>query len=196
MKVYVDGVQLAEPGETLGAALESARAQAGDRLIVEVTADGRPVPADHLDAPPGDAPYASEVHLTTADGAAMARYTMDEMATTLRASGPRHAEAAERLQQGDTVAAMELMGGLLDTWRQVAQTVGLVRQLDAETGASIASDEAIERLNGQLGALRQALMSEDWSGLADVLAYDMPGLVEEWSGLLSHGAQGSDGLQH
>jgi hypothetical protein len=179
MKVYLDGTPLTDPGETLGQVLDAARGSAGERLIVEVLADGTPVPAEHIRTPPPDAPYASEMHLTTADPGMMLRFTMQEVADALDRSAAAHEQTAELLQQGDTVNAMQHMGALLEVWGQLTHTVNIVRELTE--GSDIAPDAEVAQLNTHLQQLKEALTSEDLSGLADVLAYDMPPLAQAWA---------------
>lgn len=197
MKVYLDDEPLAGAGESLTAALEAGREAAGSggRVIVEVWADGAPAPEDDLANPPAREPYAVELKLVSAEPASVVADAFSLAAEALDEARRLQQAAAESLQTGETSEAMQSLRGALEVWEQVRRSVtdgcallgvGPGEACDAAgSGADGAGlEELVAALMGRLLDIKRAVASEDWSGLADVLAYDLDDEAVRWSAML------------
>lgn len=186
MRVYLDDRLLEGAGSTLGAALETARAGAKGRLIVDVLADGRPVPSEHLDNPPAHSPYAGELRLATADPRALASRALREAREELHRSGAAHTTAGELVQSGKTQQALESLVTALSAWETVQRTASACIAIDSLLAP--ASRSSVESASGELTKhleqIKRSLNGGDWSTLADVLLYDSGALIGRWTTLL------------
>lgn len=199
MQVYLDGTRLAVPGDTLGEAIDAALAIAGNRMVVEALADGRPVPLEHFDSPPATSPYATELRFRSADPEAIARVALHEAADTLDQVRQIQAEAANQVRAGHVDQALRTLAGALEGWSQVRSAVELMSKSDlplAQTrrGADESLDVQLKGLAAALSELRRTIAEADWSALGDVLAYDMEERAEISGRLLRAAAARSAGV--
>lgn len=196
MRTLLDGQPVPDAGSTLGSALDAVRTRVGERIVIEATADGLPVPPEHLDHPPASHPYAAELAFRTADPALVAIEALHEARQTLDELAPRHTEAADLIQSGKTDQALDVLSHLLRGWTELHRTAALVTATarcaspasGQATGAAI--EPAAAELAGLLSEIKTALGAQDWPGLSDTLAYDMQPLVERWRTALVAMAQG------
>lgn len=178
MLVSIDGRPLRCPADTLSAALICARDAAGDRLIVQIRADGFEIPSTDLDEPPSRAPYATRIDFTTADAGELLAGMLQDAAGALDIIAPVHARAADEIRGGRLDQAMHSLGEVLRTWAEVRSAMELAsRTGNGRAGVTEQStDQLVPVLNGladRLAEIKRTLVSSDWSSLADVLAYDM-----------------------
>lgn len=193
MRLYLDNEQIESAGQTLGEALRAgvAVAERRGRIVVEVQADGAAVPEGHLASPPGVAPYAEEIRLVSAEPRALVRTTLLEAADALDRCRAEQTRVAELLQVGKTVEAMDALSGIVGTWEAVRQAVQHGCTLLAVTperamAAEGAGGNPLSTLATLLGAAKRAIAVEDWTSLADVLAYDLADEAARWrTGLVS-----------
>jgi hypothetical protein len=188
MDIFLDDRMLDSSATTLPAAIADAMGQAGDRLIIEVTADGAPIPPEHLEHPPTDEPYAGELRFVSADSLSLVRLTLHEAADSLDAALPEHVAIAEMFQVGDSVEALSKLTELLQVWIRIDQALNACRKV-AGIGLSdpALADEfnaAADELAPRLAEIRDAVQAQDFTAAADVLAYDLPEHGERWVELL------------
>lgn len=196
MRVYLDGDLIDDAGSTLERAIASARAKAGTRMLVQALADGAPIPAAHLDQPPGDSPYARELRFASADSSILLMDTLRDTAEALVDVREMQSRAAELLQSGKVDEAVRDVGEILETWRAVKDAIVLVLQAspsDRYHGSEKQElSEAVAALASALGEIKRAMSVQDWASLGDSLAYDMQDHAERcrtW--LLKAGAKRS-----
>lgn len=192
MRVYMDGRELECASGTLEAALAAGRRAAGDRLIIEVRADGFEVPATDIDDPPTRAPYASRLDFTSSDTDELVRGVLADATDALDAVGSRHARAAEQIRGGQIDQALLTLGEVLRTWAEVRSAMELASQLKSPASGPAAENRAqltpvLAGLAERLAEVKRSLVASDWSSLADVLAYDMEGEVARCRGWLASG---------
>lgn len=187
-KILLDetAIELAEP--TLASALREgvAKAEAAGRIVVEVHADGVALGADDLEEPSELPLEAVELKLTTADPVALVAVTLQDAADALLESGPLHTRAAELVQTGEQQKAAEELTTVLGVWQAAQQAV--------EHGSALVGTDLVAGIDGfqdfktalaqQLSELQQALTTEDWSTVADVLAYDLVPQTEKFAEVL------------
>jgi len=196
MQVFVDDmpVEVSEP--TLAAALAAGVEQTrpDGRVIVEVWADGSLVSDEDLNRPPERAPFADEVRLVSAEPKALVKTVLFEVRDRLEEAQTTQRRAARMLQTGDVASAMDELSTVLAAWENVRRAVqDGCALLDVpiepqEGGASTGTpgEDAgvtaglIDDLSTNLEEVKRALAEEDWSALADVLAYDMDEQAEDW----------------
>ena len=189
MLIFIDNQPLATPAPltTLGAALAAVRERAGDRLVVEVEADGSPVPGEDLSQPPSTSPYAGVLRFKTADATTLLRDSLMYASGAVRDLRPRQIAAAELIQASHTSEAMAALTEVLSCWEQAKQVIQLAGSLGVAVPAGLGDAEitrAVTELGRSLEEIRRSLRDQDWSSLSDVLAYDMPGLSDRWGTML------------
>ena len=176
-------------------AAAAAIAQEQGRIIVEVMVDGRQWMTDDSQSPSDTsnivAESPTEVRLTSADPAELMNEIYTDASSALSDADQLQREAAELLQAGHTLEAMQKLGDAVSIWISVQQAVSMGAQLKGELnrpdiGAipEQAIATAVEQLNGKLGEVRAALQRSDTVALADSLLYDLPDVVQQWRNLL------------
>jgi hypothetical protein len=209
MRLLLDNQPIPCDRPTLAAALDAGRAaaQLRGRVIIEVSLDGQPVTDKALDAPEAlDLPDA-EVRLISADAGALVRSTLLEVADSMHAARHDQAAAAHALQLGKIEDAFQHIAAALGAWESVREVVvngAALLNIPLDTlrvrvapasdgpdpaptgkpGAELAVAGAVESLTRHLQELKRAMQDRDWTGLADVLAYDMQDLAETWRSIL------------
>lgn len=194
MRIYLDDQLIDDAGTTLGKALETAAAKAGDRLLIGLTADGAPVSDQHLADPPLTEPFAAELRFTSADPVSLVRVTLLEAADSLEASKEKQAAIAQQIQLGELSRAMPELSNVLDIWQQVEQCITLSRQVNGIELGHVNGEATFEQLaahlSTRLGEIRDAINARDLASLADILAYDMDAQADAWTGVLRDLAEG------
>ncbi|MBL8747240.1 MAG: hypothetical protein JNK58_12905 [Phycisphaerae bacterium] len=177
MRVYLDGRLIDESGSTLDRAIHVARSHAGNRMLVQALADGKPVPAADLDHPPPNCPYASELAFASADPSGLLADVLDDAASLLIEVKERQKAAAELLQSGKIDEAVAGIGEILETWRTVKESIVLALRAGPAGGYHDRGEQelspTIEGLASALGEIKRAMSEQDWASLSDCLAYDM-----------------------
>lgn len=195
MQVYLDRQPLnAEAGspETLAewAAYASQQAQAQNRVVVGICCDGRAVQASELEALlDHEASQFQRVDFSTCQTTALASAALAQAAELLGQLSASEASVAGLLNQGQTDKAIEVLQTTFFGWNQVHQAVAKSSQLlnwplDEMTLDDKPITAVFEQLAGLLGEVRQALESQDYVLLADLLQYEFGPITAKWQGLL------------
>jgi hypothetical protein len=196
MRVVIDGCaaprELSGNEATLVAALATAREQAGERFIVEVLADGIPVPAKDLESPPDFAPYAEEVRFHTVDRDDVIREALESVEAALADLGKQQEEVAALLQTGRSAEALNELSLVLGTWDSVQQLAATLATLESGTPHTQEREDAAVLLGGAsqdllriMHGVKQAVLGTDWSTLSDILSYDLLDLAAQWQDALN-----------
>lgn len=190
MQVLLDGRPIEASGNTLAAALEAGRSASAAlrRVIIEVIADGQPVPDARLTHPPKDDPFAETIEMRTASPVDLVRTTLHESADALEEAKKQQVVASDLILEAKTSEAMEKLGEALRLWtaiqRAVTDSCALFSSPElAETIGSEPSvdPELISELATNLGLVHNALERRDWSELSDLLAFELEELTQKWS---------------
>lgn len=200
MQVFLDGKPLALEHATLKTALRagSDEAERRGRVVVEVYVDGTMVSDTILSDPPDQA-LGSEMRLVSVEPKLLVRETLLDAADALDKARQEQSDAAEQIQCGRIEAAMPLMQNAILKWQAVRDAVEksaslldipLDSSIDSGRGGTLTLSEVVEGLAASLTEVRRTLEAEDWSGLADLLAYDMSEQVKSWQSMLRSLADG------
>lgn len=190
MQVLLDGRPIEASGNTLADALEAGRSASAAlrRVIIEVIADGQPVPDARLTHPPKDDPFAETIEMRTASPVDLVRTTLHESADALEEAKKQQVVASDLILEAKTSEAMEKLGEALRLWtaiqRAVTDSCALFSSPElAETIGSEPSvdPELISELASNLGLVHNALERRDWSELSDLLAFELEELTQKWS---------------
>lgn len=196
MRAYLDDAPLQCERDTLRAAFDAALARAHEagRLVVDVLADGEPIAHDTLRDPP-DHPTDAEIRFITADASEMVVRVLKEASDAARQVGVEQAEVATHLHAGRRDEARESLERVVLIWQAITQAVARAGELlgiplaheDLGNGATL--EDALQALKVDLQAVIDALSSEDWTGLADAVEYDLATHSQRWEELLMSAAQ-------
>lgn len=202
MQVFLDEELIASDASTLEDGLRAGRDAAGakGRVLVEATLDGEVVPVERLMEPGNDAGapaehVARELRFVSADPRALVRSTLLETCDALEASRKDHAEAAELIQTGEIEPALLRLSAAMGAWENVRRVVADGPALLGQDPASMRIpapggagerplSEDIDALASHLTEVKRAMQAADWSGLSDVLAYDLDGQIDRWREIL------------
>lgn len=187
MQAFLDDHPLSTDRPTLAAALRAAshEAKRHGRIVVEVFVDGQQAADDLLERPP-DEPMSGEVRLVSVDPRSLVRETLQDCVQALETANQEQLRCAEFIQSGRTEDALSPLSHAVETWQAVRDALERGSALllgSASLDASLLGN-LLEALAVRLEEIRSALAREDWSALADVLAYDMPEQVERWKSAL------------
>ena len=192
MRVYLDENEIAVSRPTFAAAVAEVRqlAEARQRVIVEATLDGLAVPDDALMNPPDDEYPDSELRFVSDEPLELVRRTLGQVAESLDGTKKQQALAAELIQTGKLDDAMQSLSVSLNSWTQVQQVVTngvllLGLSLDDLKVNQTPVSRSVDALAGHLGELKRAIGAQDWSGLADALAFDMQEQADSWKRVLN-----------
>lgn len=183
MRVFLDGRELVGAGETLAFAIESARRESKGRLIIEACADGETIAETDLEEPPQRTPYAEVLEFFSADVRDLVSQTLSDAAQALADLDPMHQEAAAHVQAGRIGPGLESVLRVLQSWGAVRRALELASQASASAGYDLEIEggelaPVLATLAERLTEMKRAIARQDWSSLADVLAYDMGGQAE------------------
>lgn len=199
MPVLLDDapLDLTGPPPTLAGALDAARAAAESRrrVITDILLDGRPVTDDVLDPTPQAAPLApgADLRFITADPIDLVQASLRDAADALDSMNEHQLAAAESIQTGQFDKAMPLLSDAFSTWdtaRKVLTDGCSLLGLNPETlavevqGSAVPIAGAIRTLLLRLTEIKRCLTAQDWCGLSDTLAYDLPADADLWRQLL------------
>jgi hypothetical protein len=195
MQITLDAETLSTT-DSIESALDAARerAEASGRLIVEIHADGAPIADELLDNPPSDSQGISELHFVSVDPKEFMLQTLSDTRESLAGTKAEQTIAAGLVQSGKLTEAIESLGSILEGWhaaRDVVDQLSALAQIDLNT-LQIDDTSGAECINGltqTLGEVRDAVTSEDWSSLGDLLEYDLDQQASAWMSLI-------DALEH
>jgi hypothetical protein len=177
MDVILDGSRIDAAGTTLASALDAARKRAGERLIVRATADGVAIAPSDLDHPPATDPYASRLEFTSAERDLLLKEAGRDAAEALDALRERQSAASELLQQGKVHEAVGQVAEIVTQWSVVRQAILLTLRASPEDRYHDADraelNSVLTGLASSLKEIKRAISHQDWSGLGDVLAWDL-----------------------
>lgn len=194
MHVFLDNKALrSQP--TFAAALRSGvdEASRGGRVVVEALLDGSAVAESILEHPPEES-LGEELRLTSVDPGALVRVTLTDAADALEKAADDQRRCAELIQSGKVEDAMSPLSSALQTWQVVREAIdksaALVHMpLEAmELPGGVRGPDhlltLIADLTSRLQEVKRSLSTQDWSALADVLAYDLTDEVQRWTTML------------
>lgn len=195
MQVLLDGQPIRVDDPTLAGAMNAARsaAESRGRVVVEIKADGQPLPSSALENPAGAGPYAS-VQFISADPLSLVSGSLSDGAEALQAVKAVHQAAAASVQAGDTTSGLAQLQEALRTWgavrdlvEQTARLLGLDLATLVIPGAhgEITFDHAVTLMVTRLKEVQGAVQREDWAALSDIVGYDLDALADVWIGLLN-----------
>jgi len=191
MRVLLDDRPLNAGTASIADALAAARADAEGRgrVIVEAVLDGEPLTDDQIAAPQAGSTRDSELRFVSADPAELVSSTLVGVAQSLDDAKADQAATAEHLTLGRMTEAIERLTQALRTWDAARQAVlngtrllGLsVETLRVRTDrGEVPLSDQVRSLTGRLAEVKRAVEAQDWSALADVMAYDLADQADRW----------------
>ncbi|MDX2018497.1 MAG: hypothetical protein SFY95_12770 [Planctomycetota bacterium] len=190
MRVLVDEQAVGSDESSVAGAIRAgvAEAERRGRIIIEAWADGRKMADEELIAPAFHDAGIRELKFISADPRALVRVTLLDAADTLTTIREDQRSASDAILAGKTSEALEALGRCMATWQLVRDSVQ--KGMDAlglsmaDLPGDLAVGPRVADLAFRLGEIRRMLTTQDWSGLADVLAYDMDEQAQAWERLL------------
>ena len=190
MQIWLDAETM-DATDSIEGALAAARerAEQSGRLIVEIHADGSPIPDALLDDPPSESCGIQELRFVTVDPVEFMVQTLRDTRESLDATKAEQTVAAGLIQSGKLSEAIASLGSILEGWQAARDVVDQLSALAEIDLGSLAIDdttgnECINGLSHTLGEIRNAVTNEDWSSLGDLLEYDLDQQASNWMSLV------------
>ena len=168
---------------------------ANERLVVSVTVNGERFVEEGLDQRLA-APVAEQdqINLESYDRTELVADALREMSGRIGEAIPKQTAIAEKLNKGDTPAAIEDIGEFVLLWQTCQKTVVqgcdvLRTDLTANDYQGAALRDHLKDLADKLRDIRDALDASDFVLLADLLHYETPELCRTWQGILNEMAE-------
>jgi len=180
MKVYLDdepfGPEHASFGPALAAGVDEA--QKRGRIVIRAVLDGRELGSKELDQPTAAGIDGSELHMETRPPRDVVLEAIADAQALLATLGDAQREAARAIQAGQVSEGVAGLGEVVSSWQAVQTVVeDSLRILQIPfTSLHLAEGPAQDwasSLSANLTELKRSLEIQDWSALADVLAYDL-----------------------
>lgn len=197
MKVIVDSLVLTDAAGSVADALSAARldAQRRGRVVVEAILDGQTLPDGALSDPSSALSPAKELRFVTADPAELVGSTLRGVASLIGDLKADQSAAASMLMEGKVSEAMDRLHSALRAWQTIRDAVmdgttllGLKTEAISVPGKDATEGPLSERIRSLADCLhevKRSIGAEDWSGLSDVLGYDMQDQADVWEASLS-----------
>jgi len=193
MIVYLDGERIEPDRDTLRGAFESAikQADASGRIVVEIHADGEPIPDEFIADPPESASGFTELRFVSAEPRSMVRTLLLDAADALDTVKSDQQSAAEAIQGGRLDDARKTLERAVGVWSAVitgvhqgSSMVGLDLESVSAGNPPMPYAQHVEQLENELRAVVRMISDEDWSSLSDSLEDELTELTERWRELL------------
>lgn len=192
----IDNEPLTGSPRSIAEALGVARlnAERRGRVVIEALLDGVPLRDVELSDPPTAPRSGGEMRFATADPRELVSATLLGVADSLADVKLEQQQAAELLTMGKMSEAMDHLHHSLRAWEGVRQAVidgTTLMGMSVETLRVPTPDgervmaEQVKSLAGCLGEVKRAFGAEDWSGLADVLGFELQEQAENWRATLA-----------
>lgn len=189
--MVIDNEPLTGSPRSIAEALGAARlnAERRGRVVIEALLDGVPLRDAEISDPSTSPRTGGEMRFATADPRELVSATLLGVADSLEDVKEAQRAAAELLTVGKMSEAMDHLHHSLRAWEGVRQAVidgTTLMGMSVETlrvatpGGERAMAEQVKSLAGCLGEVKRAFGAEDWSGLADMLGYDLQEQAESW----------------
>ena len=186
MSVTVDDEPLS--AESLGLATVGqvlAHLQSRNRLVVHVLIDGHEPDLERMDALRGQPVSDRTVFIETVEPQRIAGEVFDQVESLLVDAEGLRLQAVDHLQAGQHADALKKLGTCFTTWNHAQESVEKVARLLRIDLDRVSLDEGtlqtwLATFAGQLGEIRNALESRDYSHLGDILAYEANDAGDRW----------------
>ncbi|HZW05777.1 MAG TPA: hypothetical protein VFF65_01535 [Phycisphaerales bacterium] len=212
MRAFLDEQSLTIPTAPAGgpatgsvaAAISAAKAAAAakGRVIVDILVDGQRLDDEALDAPSTLPAGDIELKCISADPRQLVADSFSDVARAVDELRPVQREAAEALQTGKLDSAFEGLTAALQVWDAVHRVTeqgpallgANLTSLAAETEGGRAVLEELASLSATLQQVKDAVSTQDWSTLSDLLSHELDEAAGRWSRLLDALAKGAVGF--
>lgn len=190
MKLYLDDQPVATQEPTLASAIRAGTdaAQGQGRIIVRVTLDGDDLSHEDLAEPDELERPDAEIRLTSAEPRFLVAETFQQAAELLDDIKAAQDESARLLQSGELNEALAPLSQALGSWADVGDAFDRSASLLQTPADQLAPDHDVDKivsaLARNLDEIKRCLGQQDWSALADVLAYELDSRVEQWQQML------------
>ena len=204
MDIFVDGQSIdggfVENITTVEQAVQHIQADVcgSDRMVVSLRCDGQAVPAEAMtDTLSRSISSFDRLDIATGTKSSLVIEAMEQASTCLSETEAACRQTAEMLTEGKTAEAAQSLRDCLRVWQQIHEAVAhSIEMLRLDLEQATVNDrpllEIIGRPRDALLQVRDALQSQDYVLLADILQYEFSEVTDCWQaviGRLRHEAE-------
>jgi hypothetical protein len=159
------------------------------RVMIRIELDGVVLEGPTLAHARRDSLGSATLSLITGEIKEISLTLLGKLAALIEWLSPQHRAVAEMLERGQIQQALERLQGILSAWQQIQAAYGnLAKMLGLSLKElpvhDLSGEAVIEEFCKQLGEIQNALASQDFVLLADILQYEMDGAIANWMSLL------------
>ncbi|MBI3834367.1 MAG: hypothetical protein HY287_08575 [Planctomycetes bacterium] len=191
MSLYIDDVELNDDDLAAGSLEEAlrvvqARICAPGHVVVAVHCDGATVPPNAMTDTLKRPVFSFErLDVYTGTKESLVIDAMSQAAASLEATESKAQDIAHRLTAGSSAEAIAVLADSLRVWQQIHQAIGqsiVMLGLNPETIQirDVPLADALDRPRSVLVQIKQALQSQDYVLLADLLQYEFSDVTDLW----------------
>lgn len=186
MSVTVDDEPLAADSlglSTVGEVLSHLRSR--NRLVVHVLIDGHEPDLERLDTLREQLIGDRTVFIETVEPQRIASDVFDQVESLLTDADELRTQAVDHLQAGEHADALKKLGTCFTTWNHTQESIEKIARLLRIDLDRVSLDDGtlqawLAKFATQLGEIRTALESRDYSHLGDILAYEAHDTGDRW----------------
>ncbi len=160
------------------------------QMVVSVCCDGREVALDSMaDMLRRRADSFERLHVITGTKDELVLDAMSQASTCLAETDAACRQAAELLKRGNTVEATETLGECLRIWQKIHEAIAKsIEMLGLDPDQTTVNEEpfvdVVRRPKDALLHVRDALRSQDFVLLADILEYEFGDVTDSWHAII------------
>ena len=206
MEVLLDGKEISQDLAAEGTLKEAllwmqTKLCSPDHMVIGIRCDGRDIHGAEMDAnlnKPVSTYDKLEVITSTREN--LITDAMSQASISLQESEVACRRVAELLTEGNSVEAIETLGECLKIWQQIHEAVGksiILLGIDPEN--IMIQDESLDRVISKpkdiLMQIKQALQSQDYVMLSDILQYEFSNVTDQWHSIIARLRQEAEDLE-
>ncbi len=195
MDIFVDDNKLDDlgvDGQTLEEALQRVQETAcpPGRLIATLRCDGLEIGAGAMAETLGKPTEEFQrLEVYTGTRAGLVRDAMEQAWLTLQDGEEERSQIAQLIAEGNVTDGIRILGENLGVWQQIHDAIAKSLQMLELNPAAIqvndmTFEEAVTQPRAMLLQIKNALQSQDYVLLADVLQYEFGDVVAQWQAII------------
>ncbi len=171
-----------------------------DHLVIGVRCDGEEIPGDRMEASL-NSPISTlnKLEVTTSTREYLITDAMTQASISLEETETACKQVAKLMTEGNNPKAIETLGECLRIWQHIHEAVGKsLMMLDVDPTTMMIQDESVDVVISKpidvLMQIKEALQSQDYVLLSDLLEYEFSNVSDSWHSVIARIRQEAEEL--